>query len=221
MTMTYKKEKRASTSLRGALQQTWDLHIRAIPTSLVWAISLIFILQAPSLIIRLACSVLCSIISLLNTSIVKLSYTRVKPSQLIKNTEFKTVLMVNIFAGAMFVIALNNAVNLDIESRWLSLAIVSTAPTFFILWLLVMLIANPIYVMLVATKSKTFLAQSFIHYIQNRKKEVLITGLIFVIYAPIIFVFIAITLTVTQSLTIKTWEELNSQDKSQDEALHG
>ena len=157
----------------------------------------------------------------MNTSIVKLSYTRVKPSQLIKNTEFKTVLMVNIFVGGMFVIALNNAVNLDIESRWLSLAIVSTTPTFFILWLLVMLIANPIYVMLVATKSKTSLAQSFIHYIQNRKKEVLITGLIFVIFTPIIFVFIAITLTVTQSLTIKTWEELNPEDKSQDEALHG
>jgi ABC-type transport system involved in cytochrome bd biosynthesis fused ATPase/permease subunit len=41
--------------------------------------------------------------------------------------------------------------------------------------------------------------------------------LIFAVFAPIIFVFIAITLTVTQSLTIKTWEELNSEDKSQDE----
>jgi type II secretory pathway component PulC len=71
--------------------------------------------------------------------------------------------------------------------------------------------------MLVATKSKTPITQSLLLYLQKRKKEAIITGLIFAVFALIIFVFIAITLTVTQSLTIKTWEELNSEDKSQDE----
>jgi hypothetical protein len=217
MTMTDKKDKRFSTSLRGALQQTWDLHIRAIPMALLWAVSLLFIFQAPNLFTRLACSVLCSVVSLLNTSILKFSYIRVKPSQLIKNSEFMAMLTLNVFMGSMFVIALNNAVNLEIDSRWFSLAIVSTVPTFFILWLAVMLIANPIYIMLVATKSKTPITQSLLLYLQKRKKEAIITGLIFAVFAPIIFVFIAITLTVTQSLTIKTWEELNSEDKSQDE----
>jgi hypothetical protein len=80
-----------------------------------------------------------------------------------------------------------------------------------------MLIANPIYIMLVATKSKTPITQSLLLYLQKRKKEAIITGLIFAVFALIIFVFIAITLTVTQSLTIKTWEELNSEDQSQDE----
>jgi hypothetical protein len=127
------------------------------------------------------------------------------------------MLTLNVFIGGMFVIALNNAVNLEIDSRLLAIAIVSTAPTFFILWLTVMLIVNPIYIMLVATKSKTPITQSLLLYLQKRKKEAIITGLIFAVFAPIIFVFIAITLTVTQSLTIKTWEELNSEDKSQDE----
>jgi hypothetical protein len=71
--------------------------------------------------------------------------------------------------------------------------------------------------MLVATKSKTPITQSLLLYLQKRKKEAIITGLIFAVFALIIFVFIAITLTVTQSLTIKTWEELNSEDQSQDE----
>jgi hypothetical protein len=217
MTMTHKKVKRVSTSLRGALQQAWDLHIRAIPTSLLWAVSLLFIFQAPNLFARLACSFLCSVISLLNTSLLKFSYTRVRPSQLIKNSDFMAMLTLNVFIGGMFVIALNNAVNLEIDSRLLAIAIVSTAPTFFILWLTVMLIVNPIYIMLVATKSKTPITQSLLLYLQKRKKEAIITGLIFAVFALIIFVFIAITLTVTQSLTIKTWEELNSEDQSQDE----
>jgi magnesium-transporting ATPase (P-type) len=127
------------------------------------------------------------------------------------------MLTLNVFIGGMFVIALNNAVNLEIDSRLLAIAIVSTAPTFFILWLTVMLIVNPIYIMLVATKSKTPITQSLLLYLQKRKKEAIITGLIFAVFALIIFVFIAITLTVTQSLTIKTWEELNSEDQSQDE----
>jgi hypothetical protein len=217
MTMTEKKVKRVSTSLRGALQQAWDLHIRAIPTSLLWAVSLLFIFQAPNLFARLACSVLCSVISLMNTSLLKFSYTRVRPSQLIKNSDFMAMLTLNIFIGGMFVIALNNAVNLEIDSRLLAIAIVSTAPTFFILWLTVMLTVNPIYIMLVASKSETSITQSLLLYLQKRKREVFITGAIFVVFAPVIFVFIAVTLTVTQSLTIKTWEKLNSEDQSQDE----
>jgi hypothetical protein len=40
--------KKQASALRSALTLVWDLNIRAIPTALVWAVSLMFIFQAPN-----------------------------------------------------------------------------------------------------------------------------------------------------------------------------
>jgi len=55
--------KKQASALRSALTLVWDLNIRAIPTALVWAVSLMFIFQAPNLLIALACATLCSTMS--------------------------------------------------------------------------------------------------------------------------------------------------------------
>ena len=39
--------------MRHAFQNVWDLNVKAIPTSLVWAISFWFIVESPSLLIKL------------------------------------------------------------------------------------------------------------------------------------------------------------------------
>ena len=200
--------KREISPLRGALTLVWDLNIRAIPTALVWAVSLMFIFQSPSLLTHLVCSVICSLLSLLNVAIVKFSHKRVSVGQLIKTTQFKKIAALNLFVGILSVVALNNALNLNTSSMWASLVLKSTALSLLIIWLGLMLIFNPLYVSSIAHQESRSSAQIFMLYVGNYKKQVLLTGVIVVVCAPLIFIFISIALTLTQALTIVTSQEM-------------
>ena len=200
--------KREISPLRGALTLVWDLNIRAIPTALVWAVSLMFIFQSPTLITHLVCSVICSLLSLLNVAIVKFSHKRVSVGQLIKTTQFKKIAALNLFVGILSVVALNNALNLNTSSMWASLVLKSTALSLLIIWLGLMLIFNPLYVSSIAHQESRSSAQIFMLYVGNYKKQVLLTAVIVVVSAPLIFIFISIALTLTQALTIVTSQEM-------------
>ena len=219
--MNTTKSHRVSTSLRGALTLTWDLNIRAIPTSLVWAISLMFIFQAPNIFLSLACSFLCSVVSLLNCSLVKFSHIRVKPRLLITMPEFHKLLLLNSFLGGLFVAALSNVLNLKPDSIWISLCLTSVAITLFILWICMMLIYNPIFVTKVASQSPSSSLELFMLYAQKRKRELILVGVILVIFTPVVFVFISIALTLTQALTLITLDELTSNTTSEETINHG
>jgi len=200
--------KREISPLRGALMLVWDLNIRAIPTALVWAVSLMFIFQAPNLLMALACATLSSTISLLNVSIVKFSYIRVKPLELVKSPEFRKILLLNILVGSLFVFAVNNMLNLKPSSIWISLSLTSIALTLFLLWIALMLIFNPIFVNASATQAAKPAAEIFMLYVNKHKKEVAITGVIVVACAPLVFFFISLVLTLTQAITIVTSEKM-------------
>ena len=197
-----KTAQRGSSPLRRALALTWDLNIRAIPTALVWAISLLFLFQSPSLSTRVACSLICSVVSLINTSIVKFSYKRVKVSDLIRNEEFKRIAAVNIFVGMLFVLALSNMLHFSEASLWFSVVLKSATLTLLILWMGLMLVLNPIFVSKVAHNRTEPISLIFMRYINSRKREVAITASIVVMCAPLIFVFISIVLTLTQALSV-------------------
>ena len=200
--------KREISPLRGALMLVWDLNIRAIPTALVWAVSLMFIFQAPNLLMALACATLSSTISLLNVSIVKFSYIRVKPLELVKSPEFRKILLLNILVGSLFVFAVNNMLNLKPSSIWISLSLTSIALTLFLLWIALMLIFNPIFVNALATQAAKPTAEIFMLYVKKHKKEVAITGVTVVACAPLVFFFICLVLTLTQAITIVTSEKM-------------
>jgi accessory gene regulator protein AgrB len=197
-----KTAQRGSSPLRGALTLTWDLNIRAIPTALVWAVSLLFLFQSPSLSTRVVCSLICSVVSLINTSIVKFSYKRVKVSDLIRNEEFKRIAAVNIFVGMLFVLALSNMLHFSEASLWFSVVLQSATLTLLILWMGLMLILNPIFVSKVAHNRTEPFPLIFMTYINSKKREVAITAAIVVVCAPLIFVFISIVLTLTQALSV-------------------
>ena len=200
--------KKQTSPLRGALMLVWDLNIRAIPTALVWAVSLMFIFQSPSLLTHLVCSVICSLLSLLNVAIVKFSHKRVSVGQLIKTAKFKKIAALNLFVGILSVVALNNALNLNPSSLWVSLALKSSALSLLIAWLGLMLIFNPLFVSTIAHQERRSSAEIFMLYVSKYKKQVLLTGVIVVVSAPLIFIFISIALTLTQALTIVTSQEM-------------
>jgi hypothetical protein len=204
-TNTFKKQ---VSPLRGALMLVWDLNIRAIPTALVWAVSLMFIFQSPSLLTHLVCSVICSLLSLLNVAMVKFSHKRVSVGGLIKCAQFKKIAALNLFVGILSVVALNNALNLNPSSIWVSLALKSSALSLLIAWLGLMLIFNPLFVSNIADQERRSSAELFMLYVTNCKKQVLLTGVIVVVSAPLIFIFISIALTLTQALTIVTSKEM-------------
>jgi uncharacterized membrane protein len=156
----------------------------------------------------LACATLSSTISLLNVSIVKFSYIRVKPLELVKSPEFRKILLLNILVGSLFVFAVNNMLNLKPSSIWISLSLTSIALTLFLLWIALMLIFNPIFVNALATQAAKPAAEIFMLYVNKHKKEVAITGVIVVACAPLVFFFICLVLSVTQAITIVTSEKM-------------
>lgn len=206
--MQINTRKRETSPLRGALTLVWDINIRAIPTALVWAVSLMFIFQSPSLLTHLVCSVICSLLSLLNVAIVKFSHKRVSVGQLINTAQFKKIAALNVFVGILSVVALNNALNLNPSSIWVSLVLKSSALSLLITWLGLMLIFNPLFVSSIAHQERRSSAELFMLYVSNYKKQVLLTGVIVVVSAPLIFIFISIALTSTQALTIVTSQKI-------------
>lgn len=200
--------KKEHSALRGALTLVWDLNFRAIPTALVWAVGLIFIFQSPSLLTRLACSVVCSLLSLLNVAIVKFSHKRVRIGQLIKSAYFKKIAALNIFVGILSVIALNNALNLNPSSIWISLVLKSSALTLLIAWMGLMLIFNPIFVSVLAQQERRSTTEILMLYVTSYKKQVVLTGVIVMVCAPLIFIFVSIALTLTQALTVLACDEM-------------
>ena len=211
--MKAKSVQRRTSPLRAALALTWDLNIRAIPTALVWAVSLLFLFQSPSLAMRVACSFICSLISLLNCSIVKFSYKRVKVSDLIRAKEFKQIAVLNTLVGFLFVLALSNMLHFSEASLWFSVILKSTTLTLFIIWMGLMLILNPLFVSKVAHQRPEPIALIFMEYLKNRKREVAIAAAIVVMCAPLIFIFISVVLTLTQALSV-----IASEKPMEDEA---
>ena len=203
-----KTAQRSSSPLRGALTVVWDLNIRAIPTALVWAVSLLFLFQTPSLLTRVACALICSVVSLFNTAVVKFSHKRVKLPDLVRNEEFKRVAALNIFVGILFVLALSNMLHFSEASLWVSVALKSTKLTLLILWMGLMLILNPIFVNKVAHQKPEPISLIFMNYLKNCKREVAITASVVVVCAPLIFIFISIVLTLTQALSVIASENL-------------
>jgi hypothetical protein len=194
--------------LRRALTVTWDLNIRAIPTSLVWAISLMFIFQSPSLLVRLVCSVICSFVSLFNCAILKFSYKHITPAQLLKAPQFQKIAALNVFVGILFVLSFSNLLNFQPAPIWISIVLKSSALTLLIGWIGLMLILDPLFVTKVATQEARSVTEIFILYVRSSKKEVLLSALVVVVCAPLIFFFISIVLTLTQAISVITSEAL-------------
>ncbi|CAB4772733.1 unannotated protein [freshwater metagenome] len=204
------KDRRVSSVFREALGQVWDLHVKAIPTAMIWAISLMFIFQSPSLLIKLICSIICSVISLINAAMVNFSTPRVTLRKLVKTSEFQRILLLNILLGILFVIALNNAINMIPTPMWLSLIIMSIVPSLLMLWMGMMIVFNPIFIMNTATESSKTASEMFFYYLKSEKRVIALTFFIILALAPLIFLFICIALTLSQALTVRNFQELNS-----------
>ncbi len=208
MSMQTRKAHSDSSILRAVLTKAWDLNVKAIPTSIVWAVSLMFIFQSSSLLTRLVCGVICSVVSLFNCTIVKFSQKHIKPLQLIKAPQFQKFASMNVLVGILFVFALSNLLNLQSPIIWISVSLKSTALSLFIAWMGLMLIVNPLFVCQARTQESHSVSQIFMVYVKRNKKAVALTGVIVLACAPLIFVFISLSLTLTQGLTVITFEEM-------------
>ena len=177
---------------------------------MIWAISLMFIFQSPSLLIKLICSIICSVISLINAAMVNFSTPRVTLRKLVKTSEFQRILLLNILLGILFVIALNNAINMIPTPMLLSLIIMSIVPSLLMLWMGMMIVFNPIFIMNTATESSKTASEMFFYYLKSEKRVIALTFFIILALAPLIFLFICIALTLSQALTVRNFQELNS-----------
>ena len=75
-----------------------------------------------------------------------------------------------------------------------------------------MLVVNPLFVSKVSHQEAESIAEIFMLYVRNNKKEVLLTGAIVMVCAPLIFIFISIVLTLTQAITITTFEAMRETE---------
>jgi hypothetical protein len=97
-------------------------------------------------------------------------------------------------------------------SLLISVALKSAALTLLIGWMGLMLVLNPLYVSKVAQQESVSIFEIFMLYVKRSKKEVLLTGAVVVVCAPLIFIFISIVLTLTQAIAITTFEAMRETE---------
>ncbi|MSX59466.1 MAG: hypothetical protein F2766_05785 [Actinobacteria bacterium] len=93
---------------------------------------------------------------------------------------------------------------------WLSLIIMSIVPSLLMLWMGMMIVFNPIFIMNTATESSKTASEMFFYYLKSEKRVIALTFFIILALAPLIFLFICIALTLSQALTVRNFQELNS-----------
>jgi hypothetical protein len=211
------KKRSSATQFRAALMRTWELNLRAIPTSVVWGISLVMIFQGSNLILRMIAAIVASTISLMNVAIINFSARRVKPIQFLRARKFRKFFLLNLLLGVLFVLALNNLANFDSSPQLVSVAFASIAISLFLVWMSLMVVAGPILLSQSPSNGIEEALELVAKYFKERKFEIAITAILLVALAPIIFFFLAIALTLTQAFTIETFGEYVSDISSEED----
>lgn len=197
--------------MRHAFQNVWDLNIKAIPTSLVWAISFWFILESPSLPIKLVALLIANLTSVASALIImKLE----RPGLTIKFLTFardpfvwKTLYGI----GILLVMSLYNVSRQSEASSVMKLFYVSVALSVLILWTIAIVALLPYLAQQLAKNERPNLPDIGFFLLGLRKRYLVISLSIVFLSWPLIFFYVFIVLTLTQSIIFSQISELKDQ----------
>ena len=197
--------------MRHAFQNVWDLNVKAIPTSIVWAISFWFILESPSLLIKLFAVFTANIAALASALIImKLERPSLKIDFLSFTRDpfiWKTLHTI----GILLVMSLYNVSRQSDAPSIMKLFYVSIALSVLILWIIATVALVPILAKWHASDESSNLL-TIVIFLMGLQKRYLILSMSIILFSwPLIFFYVFIALTLSQSLIFSQLSELKDQ----------
>ena len=197
--------------MRHAFQNVWALNVKAIPTSLVWAISFWFILESPSLLIKLFAVFTANMAALASAKIImKLERPRLNINFLPFARDpfvWKTLYAI----GILLVMSLYNVSRQSDASSILKLFYVSVALSVLIIWIIATVALVPILAKWHANDENFDLLKVGIFLMGLQKRYLILSMSIILFSWPLIFFYVFIALTLSQSLIFSQFSELKDQ----------
>lgn len=202
--------------IMNALSMAWDLNIKAMPTSLIWAVSVWFVIETHSMLMRFIAVSIANIVVLLSGVIIVKSVhpLHAETWKVWFSDSFSWKVL--FFSGLLLSISLENLSLIHSTSVIWKLISVSSFVSSLILWIFASAVLVPIR--LSSNRSDAQL-KSFgiaLDYIRLCKPQ-LVTAFIILIFGwPFFFVYAFLGLTLAQCVTMAATDEMFAQAETLD-----
>lgn len=195
--------------MRQAFQNVWDLNVKAMPISVIWSISFWFMIESPDLPVKFFALFTANVAALASASaIVKLE----RPSQkmdllsaLRSSFMWKTVHPI----GILLIMALHNISGHEKSSLLAKYLFLSVAISSLILWVLATVALVPIQARESLRAQEFTVLEAVVLLIGVRKRYFLFALLIILMTWPLVFFYVFIALTLSQSIIMGQLPVLN------------
>lgn len=193
--------------MRRALQMVWELNIRAIPSAMVWAVSLWFVIESTLLVVRITALLLANLALLFSGAILA---RMEKPrsgfaflSSLRDPFVWKFLFSTSVILG----LALQNAKHQEYSSSFAKYFYASIVMSSLILWLFASVVLIPRRAVQ-GFQGEEIITLSFgINFVKQHKGTLALALSILLFGWPFFFVYVFLALTISQCLIMSKIEE--------------
>ena len=186
--------------MRHAFANVWDLNVKAMPTSTLWAIAFWFIIESPSILVKIFAVFLANTVALASALII-LKLERPRQEFNLLSICRSPILWKAVHPiGILLVLALNNASGLERASTLTKYLFVSVVFSTLILWILATLVLIPIHVREGLPRKKLDIEGIGLVVIGIKKSKVIFALSTILFTWPLIFFYVFSALTLSQSI---------------------
>lgn len=186
--------------MRHAFANVWDLNVKAMPTSMLWAIAFWFLIESPSILVKIFAVLLANTFALASALII-LRLERPRQEFNLLSIGRNPILWKLVHpVGILLVLALHNASRLEKASTLTRYLFVSVVFSTLILWILATLVLIPIQVR-EGLPGKKLDFEGIGLVVIGLKKSAIFFALLTILFTwPLIFFYAFCALTLAQSL---------------------
>ena len=191
-----------------AFRMAWDLNIKSMPTSLVWAVSVWFVIETHSMLTRFIAISIANIVVLLSGVIIGKSLHPLHAESwkvwLFDSFSWKVLFS----SGLLLTISLENLSRIHSTSVMWKLISVSSFVSSLILWIFASAVLVPIRVRSNRSDDQLRSFGIALDYIRVCKRQLATTFIILIFGWPLFFVYAFLALTLAQCITMAATDEM-------------
>lgn len=193
--------------MRRALEMVWDLNIKAIPSTMLWAISLWFIIETSSLLVRMSALLVADLAILLSGAIVAKHESPMRRNSFHLSLSDPFVRKALIPTSIILGLALQNARHQESSAIFAKYFYSSVVLSSLILWLFVSVVLIPGRAFQGFRGDEIILLATSLNVVKNNKGTLALSLSILLFGWPLLFVYIFLALTLSQCLILSKIEE--------------
>lgn len=193
--------------MRRALEMVWDLNIKAIPSAMLWAISLWFIVETSSLLIRIAALLVADLAVLLSGAIIAKHERPMRRNSFYLSLNDPFVRKVLLPTSIILVLALQNARHQESSALFAKYFYSSIVLSSLILWLFVSVVLIPGRAFQGFRGEEITLLATSLNLVTKNRGTLALSFSILLFGWPFFFVYIFLALTLSQCLILPKIEE--------------